>query len=131
MSISVTKIVSFRKSRGWSQEKLAAMSGLSERTIQRVEKDGSGSLDTKMALATAFDVSPAELNEKVEKPAESGSVKIDWGGRAFSPRFGRSTYHLADGNQWDMGIGKRRCCHWSDGYPIDYHSRCSKNLSTL
>lgn len=80
MSISVTKVVSFRKSRGWSQEKLAAMSGLSERTIQRVEKDGSGSLDTKMALATAFDVSPAELNEKDEKPVESGSAKIDWGG---------------------------------------------------
>ena len=80
MNISSIKIVSLRKERGWSQEKLAAISGLSERTIQRVEKDGSCSLDTKVALATAFELSPAELSSAEEQIVNDNEYKTDWGG---------------------------------------------------
>ncbi|MEW6997398.1 helix-turn-helix domain-containing protein [Colwelliaceae bacterium BS250] len=80
MTISNIQINNLRKDRGWSQEKLAAISGLSERTIQRVEKDGTCSLDTKMALATAFELSPTELLGGDEKEQQAAEFKTDWGG---------------------------------------------------
>ncbi|OUS24465.1 hypothetical protein A9Q98_13695 [Thalassotalea sp. 42_200_T64] len=74
MTISNTKIIQLRKERGWSQEKLAAIASLSERTIQRIEKDGTCSLDSKMALATAFELSPAELSATDDKHFQSVSI---------------------------------------------------------
>ncbi|MDN7599780.1 helix-turn-helix transcriptional regulator [Burkholderia gladioli] len=44
----------FREGRQWSQEQLAEISGLSVRTVQRVERGLSASLDTRRALASAF-----------------------------------------------------------------------------
>ncbi|MYN16752.1 helix-turn-helix domain-containing protein [Rugamonas sp. FT107W] len=44
----------FRETRQWSQEQLADISGLNVRTIQRVERGLSASLDTRRALAGAF-----------------------------------------------------------------------------
>lgn len=44
-----------RDIRKWSQEQLAAISGLTVRTIQRVERGEASSLDTRRALARAFD----------------------------------------------------------------------------
>lgn len=43
-----------REIRQWSQEQLAAISGLNVRTIQRVEQGLAASLDTRRALANAF-----------------------------------------------------------------------------
>jgi transcriptional regulator with XRE-family HTH domain len=54
-------IKELREKRGWSQAQLAQVSGLSERTIQRTEKDGSASLDTLQAFAAAFDISVDQL----------------------------------------------------------------------
>ena len=44
----------FRELRKWSQEQLSAISGLTARTIQRVEKGEPSSTDTRRALARAF-----------------------------------------------------------------------------
>lgn len=44
----------FRELRKWSQEQLAEISGLTARTIQRVEKGEPSSTDTRRALARAF-----------------------------------------------------------------------------
>lgn len=44
----------FREMQHWSQEQLADISGLNVRTIQRVERGFSASLDTRRALASAF-----------------------------------------------------------------------------
>jgi len=55
-----------RIDRGWSQETLAELSGLSVRTIQRVERGGRASLDSITALAGAFDVSISELSTEAE-----------------------------------------------------------------
>jgi len=64
-SISVPRLITpvelasvirtFRELRQWSQETLATLSGLSVRTIQRVEKGDPSDLDTRRALARAFD----------------------------------------------------------------------------
>jgi DNA-binding XRE family transcriptional regulator/flagellar motor component MotA len=78
MSVSIEKLKKLRKYSGWSQERLAEISGLSLRTVQRIETGGNASLESQLAIATAFSVSPGELleNEKVE----IGNGGINWGG---------------------------------------------------
>ena len=56
MSINAEQVRGLREARGWSQEHLAEVAGLSLRTIQRVEAEGRGSRETKLSLAAAFDV---------------------------------------------------------------------------
>lgn len=81
MSSTNVQITALRKDRGWSQEKLAAISGVSERTIQRIEKSGSCSLETKLALANAFDISPAELSQSVADESKDDAEYIThWSG---------------------------------------------------
>lgn len=48
-------IRSLRGMRRWSQETLAALSGLSVRTVQRVEASGAAERDTRRALARALE----------------------------------------------------------------------------
>jgi transcriptional regulator with XRE-family HTH domain len=45
-----------RLQRGWSQDQLAELTGLSVRTIQRVERGQRPSLETAKALASVFEV---------------------------------------------------------------------------
>ncbi len=80
MSVSNIKIIQLRKERGWSQEKLAAISGLSERTIQRIEKNGNCSPDSKLALASAFEISPQVFSIDKQPDAEDHTMITDWGG---------------------------------------------------
>ncbi|MDK2594117.1 helix-turn-helix domain-containing protein [Pseudoalteromonas obscura] len=53
-----------RLSRSLSQEQLAQMSGLSVRTIQRIEAGGNASLESQKCLAAALNVSIAILNQE-------------------------------------------------------------------
>ena len=78
MSVSRNLVRLMRKERGWSQEQLAAISGISERTVQRVEKDGKCSLESKMALSSAFEVSPKDLEDSVKSDAVFEQNRIDW-----------------------------------------------------
>ena len=48
-------IASQRAERGWSQETLAELAGVNVRTIQRVEKAEPSTIDTRRALARAFE----------------------------------------------------------------------------
>lgn len=50
----------------WSQAKLAEFSGVSERTIQRLEKDGTAEHETLLAVANAFEVDVELLKFKPE-----------------------------------------------------------------
>ncbi len=52
-----------RLERGWSQEDLAAVSGVSVRTIQRLENGGRASLETLKCLAAAFESDVSTLRE--------------------------------------------------------------------
>jgi transcriptional regulator with XRE-family HTH domain len=61
MKIDREKVRTLRELRAWSQEHLAKVSGLSVRTVQRVEREGSGLPETRLALAAALEVSAAEL----------------------------------------------------------------------
>jgi transcriptional regulator with XRE-family HTH domain len=63
MKIAATTVRRLREARAWSQEQLATVSGISPRTVQRVESEGIASLDTRMALAAALECEPAMLLE--------------------------------------------------------------------
>ena len=53
-----------RNSRGWTQETLAELSQLTVRTIQRVENAEPSSVDTRRALARAFEVKDIDAFNK-------------------------------------------------------------------
>ena len=52
-----------RLQRGWSQEQLAEFSGLSVRTIQRIEKGQKASLESLKSLAAVFELQVSDLQE--------------------------------------------------------------------
>ena len=64
MKINAELVVRLRKERSWTQDELAIASGLNLRTVQRVEKDASASLQTKKALAVAFDIDTHDLDNE-------------------------------------------------------------------
>ena len=61
MQIDPSRLKQLREQRAWSQEHLAALSGLSVRTIQRLETSGAASHESRLALAAAFGLDPADL----------------------------------------------------------------------
>ncbi|NKB33143.1 MAG: helix-turn-helix domain-containing protein [Pseudomonadales bacterium] len=57
-SVLVRKL---RTQRSWSQDQLGEAAGLSLRTIQRIEKEGTCSLESSQALAAVFEIDVASL----------------------------------------------------------------------
>ena len=53
-----------RKQKFWSQDQLAQMSGLSIRTIQRIERDQKAGLESLKALSAVFDIEISELQRE-------------------------------------------------------------------
>lgn len=83
MKIDQEKIISLRKERGWSQSRLATLSGLGERTIQRIEKEGGCSLESAMALASVFELTPKDLERQPdtkEPTLSEWQTRINWAG---------------------------------------------------
>ncbi len=64
MKINVKLITQLRKEKAWSQQALAEAAELNLRTVQRIEKSGTASLNSKKALAVALGVDVQELNYK-------------------------------------------------------------------
>ena len=56
MKISTEFLLKARRQRSWSQDELAIASGLNLRTIQRIEREGSASLQSRKALAAALEL---------------------------------------------------------------------------
>lgn len=54
MKIDPLKLKAEREKRGWSQEHLGEVANLSVRTVQRIERSGSVSPESKQALASAL-----------------------------------------------------------------------------
>ncbi len=66
--MSETRIVGLRTERGWTQERLAEVSGVTVRTVQRLEAGNDVSLDTLSRLAGALEVPVRQL--VVEDPED-------------------------------------------------------------
>jgi transcriptional regulator with XRE-family HTH domain len=74
MKVNRSLILSLRKQRSWSQDELAVAAGLNLRTVQRIERSGSASLQSKKALAAAFGIEVSDL----ESPEESMTSKYEY-----------------------------------------------------
>lgn len=66
MKIDPSVLRQLREERSWTQEHLAATSGVSLRTVQRIEREGNASADSRLALAAAFGVDVAILAAKAD-----------------------------------------------------------------
>ena len=72
MLLSTEKLKKLRSENGWSQEVLAKATGLSARTIQRIESDGKASAESTLAIASVFNLSPQSLM------ATSNEIEVNW-----------------------------------------------------
>ena len=72
MLLSTDKLKKLRSENGWSQEVLAKATGLSARTIQRIESDGKASAESTLAIASVFNLSPQSLM------ATSNEIEVNW-----------------------------------------------------
>jgi transcriptional regulator with XRE-family HTH domain len=80
MNINRTLILGLRKQRSWSQDELAVSSGLNLRTVQRIERSGMASLQSRKALAAAFNVDVSDLDfeeEAVKTKYEYRVIRFD------------------------------------------------------
>ncbi|UVW27163.1 helix-turn-helix domain-containing protein [Massilia sp. H6] len=72
-------IQKMRLQRGWSQQQLADASGLSARTVQRLESGQAGSIESMKSIAAVFEVDfstlitePAMTNQSPSTPSTPG-----------------------------------------------------------
>lgn len=78
MKIEINKVKTLRLNKGWSQEQLSEASGLSLRTIQRIENENMISMESLKVLAKALDVDTNELliKEKQNLTTPIETIKI-------------------------------------------------------
>ena len=69
MRINSALIKQLRNQRAWSQDQLSLISGISHRTIQRIESSGTCSLESLRALAVAFEIETSVLEIDCEAQA--------------------------------------------------------------
>jgi transcriptional regulator with XRE-family HTH domain len=65
-TINLRDIKKMRLERHWSQDQLSEMSGLSIRTIQRIEKGENAGLESLKSLAAVFEINIADSDKKKE-----------------------------------------------------------------
>ena len=70
--LSLIKLKNLRSENGFSQETLAKASGLSVRTIQRIESNGKASAESLISIASVLNVSPVSLK------AENSEIEVSW-----------------------------------------------------
>lgn len=79
MLIDSERLRALRAGRQWSQEQLAALSGLNLRTIQRLESGAKVSTESLRALAAVFEVPPETLLflEPAQARSQPGQRALD------------------------------------------------------
>lgn len=70
-----SRIAELRRTKGWTQERLAKESGITVRTIQRLEAGNDASLESISLVAKALDVQVGELFQSVQTPNFSQAVE--------------------------------------------------------
>ncbi|NQZ06894.1 MAG: DUF4177 domain-containing protein [Algicola sp.] len=62
MKINAQLVVQLRLDKCWSQEELGIAAGLNTRTVQRIEREATASLQSKKSLASTFDIDITDLD---------------------------------------------------------------------
>lgn len=70
-------VLLMRQGRKWSQEQLAEVSGLTTRTIQRVERGEPSNVDTRRALARAFEAEDIDCFNKSYKQITAAEIQAE------------------------------------------------------
>lgn len=81
MNINSALVKELRSEKSWSQEELALASGLNLRTVQRIEKEATASLQSKKALAGAFGIAVKDLEYQESttmQTYEYKTIDIEW-----------------------------------------------------
>jgi transcriptional regulator with XRE-family HTH domain len=76
MQVNIDVIKTQRSNRAWSQTQLAEVSGLSLRTIQRIEKTGVASLESVKSLSSVYEIDIKDIQKCLNKPAYSLKSKL-------------------------------------------------------
>jgi transcriptional regulator with XRE-family HTH domain len=76
MKVNRTLILALRKQRSWSQDELATAAGLNLRSVQRIERSGSASLQSRKALAAAFNIDVSDLDSQEEAMATQFEYRV-------------------------------------------------------
>lgn len=111
-------IRTLRQDRGWSQEQLAETSGVSVRTIQRIEQGGRASLETLKCFAAVFETTIPELRmeEKMPENFEAETAKPIKTAVPVSRQIGEDTPGLPDDDKAALRYARylREYDTWSD-----------------
>jgi len=75
LDIDAEKIKRLRVERAWTQEHLADVSGVSYRTVQRIESTGKAGMESIRALANAFCIDSSELLRPAPKSTEQANPR--------------------------------------------------------
>ncbi|MEX2506751.1 MAG: helix-turn-helix domain-containing protein [Pseudohongiellaceae bacterium] len=76
MKINSDQIRNLRAEAGWSQDELAMASGLTLRTVQRMENESKASMQSLKAVAGALDISSSDLELKSMNAFEYKALEI-------------------------------------------------------
>lgn len=87
MKIDPQILRQLREERSWTQEHLAEAAGVSLRTIQRIEREGNASADSRLALAAAFGIDVSILAGKPEEPTDT-TLRTDTADRPLDAQKG-------------------------------------------
>lgn len=91
MKIDSKLVKKLRTTENLSQEQLSEKSGLSLRTIQRLENGGSAAIESVRALAAAFSIDPNELILNETEPPQTPLDAVKTGLREFANFSGTAT----------------------------------------
>lgn len=83
-----------RLKRGWSQQQLAEASGLSVRTIQRIEAGQPGNVESLKSLAAVFEVDFATLNTEPSMNSPASTLNENQEKEAFDYVRGLRRFYL-------------------------------------
>jgi transcriptional regulator with XRE-family HTH domain len=78
MQLDVQKLKKLRESKAWSQSYLADVSGISLRTIQRIEKSGVSSQESAKSICSAYDILITDIivNETIQADVEPTFLSV-------------------------------------------------------
>jgi transcriptional regulator with XRE-family HTH domain len=76
MKIDRTLLKQLRLQKAFSQEELAIAAGLSTRTVQRMEAEGSASMESQKSVAAVFGINAERLLEKTAPSPLGDPVKV-------------------------------------------------------
>ncbi|GJM41990.1 MAG: hypothetical protein DHS20C20_22720 [Ardenticatenaceae bacterium] len=91
MKIDSILVKKLRTAENLSQEQLSEKSGLSLRTIQRLENGGNASIESVRALAAAFGIDPSELMRDETETPQTPLDAVKTGLREFANFSGTAT----------------------------------------